>query len=232
MEAPYMFDQVGAQSQDIIVDLQAKGNGYLLTVKPSSTWINSDERVFPIILDPSLQTSLDPTKIFDNHVSENLPTDKFTTSDRIKTGYGSTSHINRSYIQFELPSLGTSDLITQAYLELSLYTENATNAQVNAHKVTGSWNTNTITWSNKPSYNSTVEDYQIISGPPGATFAWNITDIVKEWYSTGTNYGLMLKNENESSGYTEFVSSDVSGTYSVYRPQVTLFYVNNTGLED
>lgn len=93
MEAPYMFDQAGAQSTDIIVDLQAKGKGYLLTVTPSADWMNSDERVFPIILDPSLQTSLDPTKIKDNHVSQNLPNDNFIVSDRIKTGYGSTSHI-------------------------------------------------------------------------------------------------------------------------------------------
>jgi YD repeat-containing protein len=233
MDAPYMYDAEGAESRNITVNLEGNGNGYTYTIQPDSNRLTSEERVYPITIDPTLSTSLDRSKIYDNHVSQGYPTTNYYNTHILKTGYGSSSKTNRTYMSFELPELSSADLITDAYLYLSLYSDNSSNAQVNAHKVLEDWDTLTINWDNQPSFNQkSIEDYQRINGVSGDTFTWNITDIVKEWYATGNNYGLMIKNRDESSGYTEYASSDISDDYAGYRPQVSFFYVTNSGLEN
>lgn len=62
--------------------------------------------------------------------------------------------------------------------------------------------------------------------------------MVKEWLSTGVNYGLMLENSDETIGYNQFFSSDISGYDSngndleAARPVITIDYINNSGLEN
>ncbi|NLD46416.1 MAG: cell wall associated protein, partial [Clostridiaceae bacterium] len=71
-----------------------------------------------------------------------------------------------------------------------------------------------------------------------ASEMWNILDMVNDWYKNGNNYGLMLKylrkNENIApQGYSSGVSTSFRSTnFYKYDPQVILYYVNNSGLED
>ena len=100
------------------------------------------------------------------------------------------------------------------------------------HKVTQSWSSSVIKWNNQPNYNTAkIEDYQLVQGDVGSLSTWDVTSMVKDWYNTGDNYGLMLKYQDESTGYNELVSSDTSSSLIVYRPQIILTYVNNSGLE-
>lgn len=232
MSAPFMYDANSEESTDIQVSLQEDNNLYTLELKPNVDWINSSDRQYPIIIDPSVSTPIERTKIQDAHVSQSYGNSNFKNSVMLKTGKGSSSGVNRTYMSFELPKLNTGDLITNAILDMSLYTSNSTEAQVDVHKVLSAWNSSTITWNNKPNYNSRTEDYALVKGSEGQFQSWNISNIVKEWYSTGNNYGLMIKNKNESNGYNEYFSSDTSSYYDEYRPQVTISYINNSGLED
>lgn len=165
------------------------------------------------------------------HVSQNYPTSNYKYSVINKVGVGTSSGINRTYMSFDLPELSTGSMVTYAGLYSALYSDKSTASQIDVHKVLDSWSTDTLTWNNKPSYNSIIEDYQIVQGVSFDPFYWNITDIVKEWYSTGINNGLMLKNNDETTGYTELFSSDTSLTYETMRPFVYIHYTNNSGLE-
>lgn len=123
-------------------------------------------------------------------------------------------------------------MVIDAKLYSVLYSQKNDSSQINVHKVLADWDSKTITWNNKPNYNSKIEDYAMVSGKPGDYFTWDITSIAKEWYTTGNNFGLMLKNHNEGSGYTEFLSSDTDKDFQNIRPQIVLYYVNNSGLEE
>lgn len=68
-------------------------------------------------------------------------------------------------------------------------------------------------------------------------YNFNITDIAKDWYTTGNNYGLMIKEHNEQYNYPEsdayFLSANTNKEAWYYgRPVVTIVYRNQTGLED
>lgn len=58
--APYMQDSSGVKSFDVIYGLETTGDSvYTLTVTADANWINAEERLFPIIIDPTLAVSAD-----------------------------------------------------------------------------------------------------------------------------------------------------------------------------
>ena len=56
--APYMYDKNGAHSDDVNYEVTNTANGeYVFTVKASSEWINSNEVVLPVTIDPQILTA-------------------------------------------------------------------------------------------------------------------------------------------------------------------------------
>lgn len=81
--------------------------------------------------------------------------------------------------------------------------------RIDIHRVTKDWNSKTVTWDNKPSYDPKVADYIAFSGPSLTRLVFDITGVVKDWYADGKNYGLMMKEHGEEEGtYNEYISSD------------------------
>ncbi|MDP4147166.1 MAG: DNRLRE domain-containing protein [Bacillota bacterium] len=230
MKAPVMYDSLHEDSNNIKLSLEKSGNGYELTISPDKEWLNDPSRKFPITIDPDVFTSTDVHNIQDAHVSSGLPTDNFYQSYKLKTGYASDSGVNYTYISFDLPTLGPADMVTDAVLGLGLMNDSGLYNQVNVHKVTEAWTSSGINWAYRSNYNPRIEDYTIVHGAYEQMFTWDVTSIVKDWYSTGNNYGLLLKNNNDS-GYCEFFSSDTNSSFQPYRPEVAIRYVNNSGIE-
>ncbi|WHY01333.1 DNRLRE domain-containing protein [Neobacillus sp. DY30] len=231
VEAPYMYDQNNEISTAISLELQKGGNQYQVILKPDMEWLQSTDRKYPVIIDPTVVTSLSPVDIFDNHVSQNYPTTNYYNSTILKVGNGASSGINQTFIKFKLPTISSANVITKANLYLSLFNPNTSGSQINVHKVTQDWNANTITWNTKPAFDNKVQDYQIVNSNTKTDYIWDITGIAKQWYTDQQNFGLMLKANNETGNYTEFFSSDVSEAYAGYRPVAAFYYVNNSGLE-
>ncbi|VTQ88082.1 DNRLRE domain-containing protein [Hathewaya histolytica] len=233
MEVPYMIDNQGELSKDIDVQCIEKEDGVQeLVIKPNKEWLNAPKRAYPVKIDPPVRSSLDVKKIQDAFVASGLPTQNYREADRLGVGNGKYSKTTRSFLKFELPQISSADMIIDAKLYSLLFSDQNNNTQINVHKVLGNWDSKSITWNRKPNFSSKIEDYAIVKGKVGSIFHWDITAIAKEWYNSGNNYGLMLKNNNESSGYTEFLSSDIHKDFKGIRPQVVFYYVNNSGLED
>ncbi|WP_160317255.1 DNRLRE domain-containing protein, partial [Oxobacter pfennigii] len=134
-----------------------------------------------------------------------------------------------TFIKFDLPKLTAAETIFSAVLGLRLSGVGSSGLQIDAHKVKENWESTTLNWSNKPSYETAkIEEYQIMT--TSQPYLFDITGIVKDWYNTGENYGVMLKSHVTSYNVANFNSSD--SPYSNLRPQVIIFYVNNVGLEN
>ncbi len=54
--APYMYDGEGAACVNIEVSLTKTSTGYRVVYTPDSTWLNSSERVYPLVFDPNVAT--------------------------------------------------------------------------------------------------------------------------------------------------------------------------------
>jgi len=230
IDVPLMYDAKNEESRDILMSLKETASGVTLTLTPDQKWLSSSERVYPITIDPPVQTSLLPADIEDVHVSQGLPTTNFRNSYIVKTGYGGSSLINRTFLKFTLPALSSSDMVINAQLYLKTTSDSSVAShQVNVHKVTQNWAEGSILWNNQPAINSSIEDYAMVS--TSAKYIWNITSIVKDWYTSGNNFGLSLRNQNEGAGYKEYYSADAGQAYLNDRPKVVIYYVNNNGLE-
>lgn len=235
IEKPYMYDKKGDDSRDIKLEFKETKDGYKLKLIANKEWINSKDRTYPIVIDPIVNTSQVRTDIFDTFVRENDSENKYANQFlRVGNNYGS---VTRSYLKFNIPSFDTANTITGAYMNLALYNAPSAN-QINVHKVTSQYSTSVsngyvygnLLWSNMPSYNNRIEDYEIVSGED-KWVSFDITRIVKEWYTRGVNNGLMLKSNDESISDSIFWSSDMHDAYKDYRPVIQYNYINNSGLE-
>ena len=103
---------------------------------------------------------------------------------------------------------------------------------VQVHRVLQDWDSANLTWMNKPMYSETVEDICKFTGDEQKYISLDITRLVKEWYQNGRNYGVLLRDSYELSGYTAYLSSDCDSDYTNMRPRIDISYVNYSGLED
>ena len=87
-------------------------------------------------------------------------------------------------------------------------------------------------WNNRPSYDEKIADFAIFGDTTGKVVDFDITGIVKDWYTNGKNYGVMIKDSTEEGHYNEFLASSCDNAYASYRPQILITYVNYNGLED
>lgn len=229
MPAPYLFDQERAYCDDIELTLIETDNGYLLTYLLPQEWMAAEDRAYPVVLDPVVNAELSFTNIADQTVFSK--TQLSYTWAMLCIGQGQYG-IGRSFLKYKnLPTLTSADAIVGAKMALYKIQTSSTSSEIDVHKVNGTWESNTINWSNKPSYDSTVEDYQI-AGAKG-WYYWDVTDIAQEWY-TGDNTGMMFKMEDSQEAaatdlYREFCSSDYTANTL---PFLSIAYINNCGLEN
>ena len=58
MPSPFMYDAKGAKSENVHYNIEQVEDGkYLLSVEADPEWINSEDRVFPVYIDPTLSTA-------------------------------------------------------------------------------------------------------------------------------------------------------------------------------
>lgn len=233
-EAPYLVDAVGEVSRDVAVSMSLTPVGWMLTMQPSSKWMDDPNRQWPILLDPTVTTPVTASSIEDVHVSSGYPTSNYANSYILKTGYGTSSKINRTYMKFTLPSLSSADLVVDARLNMSIdpVGNSQLDYQVNAHRVSTNWNESTMTWNTKAPFDPIILDYTWVGKDANPlAYGWEITPLVKDWYQKGDNFGVMLKDAQETAAYKEYYSANTSGSYINYRPMVMITYISNSGIE-
>jgi hypothetical protein len=113
MQAPYMYDAKGEISKRYgkLILQETKLPAIVVSVTPDEKWLKDESRAYPVTIDPPITTSLERTDIYDAHVVQAYPSTNYQNSYILKTGYGASSHTNRSYLKFTLPDsvLGQHD---------------------------------------------------------------------------------------------------------------------------
>ena len=251
LEAPYMYDAKNEICEEIEVKLvKENGNKYTVTIIPNKKWLESEEREYPVIIDPTVQTSLNYKNIFDTYIFEGdggYPTRHEAHILRVGSNNKTQSKApTRSLIKFELPNLNTGDQVIGAMLDICTYPDTnewappTQEIQIDVHQMTENWETKTASWNNlKDKYKTKITDYvkyKYDTNNPVKFYYFDITSIVKDWYVTGNNYGLVLKDHTEvnnaqhSDAY--FFSSDIHDEYTNARPMIQIIYRNQSGIEN
>ena len=241
IEAPYMYDANLEYSENVALTLKA--NELIVTV--DEEWLNDKERQYPIIIDPTIETSVDKNAMEIVSIRSNAAS---TTNAFMRVGSSSTNY-NRSLLKFTLPALDSGDQVIDARLAVLNFQDNipgytsynppSRSIVVNVHKITSNWvqDVNLTTWATMANNHdeTRIEDYFVYSYYSDP-YKWNtadITNVVKDWYANGNNYGVMLKENVESltaGNEAYFWSNNNTGVWAPNRPGIVITYRNQTGL--
>lgn len=224
---PYMEDANNEVLNDIEVTVDQSGNTCTVTYTPNEAWLTSEDRVYPILLDPSITTKEYNSNIVDTYVYEGNGANHSTEQ---KLYYGVKSgKIYRTYIKINnLPNIDANMPVIGATMELSFVSGTTTGKTAQVYKVSGSWNAGTITYANQPPiYSSNYLDSCLYNSSVAyMTFdlSTDVTTLYDEFLAAN-NYGYVIKYEDESNSNPDYnVFHSMESTTTAKRPVVTITY--------
>lgn len=225
-----MYDSNYKSSKEIEIDLQKVSDGYELSIKPDKKWLDSSERTYPVYIDPAVQISTNPSFNL-CEVDSDSPNSNYQPTDHMSLDYYEDGNYGPSFdfLKVQLPQLTKSQVVTGASIQATnSYNDGYYPSYVNIHRVLSDWNPSTITWNNQPQHDSNIQQYQTLNNA-GQAYTWDITQVVKDWYNTGINYGLYI--DMTADGAPPPTSWwDVYPYYhyaTFTRPQITISYIDD-----
>lgn len=235
IDAPFMNDATNkAYSEDITYDIKLKEDSkdiYILTMTVDEDYLNSKDRQYPVKIDPTITWTGD-SNIIDTYIingSSYADTNFYDSgTTAFPVGVGSQG-INRSLIKGKkLFSTVEGKYVEKATLTLSETSNNDSLNKINAYRIIDDWKEKTVTWNNKPRYNTSDGAYGSFT-TTGTLYKernLNLTTYAKK-VANGQikDYGLMLKAEDETTStgkYSKFYGSRHSNTS--LRPKLELEY--------
>lgn len=249
-DIPYMIDGNKNVNNNIYYNLELQNNQYILKLVVDKKWLNDENRVYPIYIDPTIINYGNDNSVYDTYIYPSDTNVNRNGRDYLKVGVEKVDNqdiVNRSLIKFELPVIGTGSQVIRADLILRGYPDytnsNATDF-VNIYRVTEDWDESIANWNTMNSkFDSRVEgtfessrQYSMVNGSISlSTCGAEITNLVRKWYADTPNYGIMLKLNKEvyrTDAIPMFFSKDNQVTGGNPKPLLTITYRNQNGLED
>jgi hypothetical protein len=147
-------------------------------------------------------------------------TTNYGTYTQLMVNYGSGRAV-RGIVEFEgLSAIPKGSTVNSAEIELYSWA-NSPNDYFGIYRVTEAWQEMTVTWSNQPAHYATA--YAKILVPSSGTYKWDVKTLVAEWVAeTYTNYGFILKRDNEENASWPYFCSSDHATYA--HPKITVDY--------
>jgi len=230
LSKPFMYDSAEAISHDVSMELREENGKTYVDVTADEKWLNSSERKYPVVIDPTVDIQDGNTA--DTFISSTYPNSNYYTDPSLITGkqvyYGTT----RSLVKFNLKNLLSGAKISSARVTLSSHSNTGgfeKQANVSVYPITKSWSSNSVSWSNQPTTDTVISNQNVSTD---GDYTFYTTNLVKDWYSgKKANYGIMLKNTDETADRKMFRSSDYSTDQSK-KPKLTVAYkIDPIGIE-
>lgn len=255
--APVMSDAENAVSYDIDVSVSGTDKTiFTLTYTPSKEWLNANDRVYPVVIDPVIVFPSSEDLIIEDTVimnKEDEPTAKTTNYSNYAEGYICDTDEMRSNILVKF-NMDAFSGFKKSNIEVTrvdflgdgiVYGGNAL-----LKPVVGSWDCETITYADvfpdagttpAITYENTVTDYFTgISSQEANNEAtnihFNITSLFRDWLSgKRENTGFAIVPENTSTNGCLFIGGEyapqgtVTHTFSSY---CSVDYVDTSGNND
>ncbi len=212
---------------------------YLLTIEVSPEFLASEDTVYPIRIDPTIEICYDnngAAAISD--VTINSATDSSATSTAIFVGVRRDYGIARILMKFpglDLDSLGNNIQIVSAAVELRDLMCEAEEIDVSCYVFTGNvWDESTVEWANvNPNSYSTFLSSHTISYAKGLEqtyyhrYPFDITTAVRGWKAGNLNpdKGIIFKSSNSfETGSTYDYKTIASYNRASYKPSLSVTY--------
>lgn len=236
--SPFMFDSAEGYSNDIRVVLEPTDTGCNYTLIPDRKWLEANERIYPVTLDPTIYTTQNAKYILDNGVQEANAGTNYMTYNRIYVGTDQYKLEGRLYFNLsQWPSASnlTAANITGARLNFNYYPQanwqTAYRMTIDVYKLSSPWDTGKITWNSQKNIGGTRISSKYISDSRNKTSGYDTFDVtawVRAHYTnSSTDYGIRLQTSAKDTKMNRlcYISSDYTGNTSL-RPIIYIDYHN------
>ena len=245
-EIPFAYDSVyvdGDDSEHISYchySFEEKGdNDYIFSIVVDKEWLEKDTTIYPVTIDPTTTGHLTHNKdagVYSKHSSTNYGSEPLCCFG-MSSDYGK----GRAFVHFSIPDdIADYATINDAYQWERETTGRTTTSKVAAYLVTDTWTEGSITWSNKPGYNSTIKSPK--KNINSASTDWDdspywykfdVTNIIQAIVGkndvNAVNYGMVFVSDDEgTSNYNWRAFAARNYSTSSYRPYTVIKYTNDT----
>ncbi len=230
--APYMYDSAGETSMNVQYVLTREDGRWLLTLTLDEAWLTAKERVFPVVVDPTIEIT-GTTNVTDTMVREGAPTTAYNSMKYAVVGYSSTSSNRRNWGLYKmkaLPDMPFDATLTSATLNVRQLTaangsyswsnSAVASMEISAKMVLSNWVAG-ATWNTRPSVDEVfpLDTKTVTAATEGQDFSFNIYDAYYAWkygwyqfdISVG-NWSIQLSRKTDSittpNCYTSFYTSE------------------------
>lgn len=228
---PFMYDSSEEPqiNMNVGVSLEETETGYKITHNFDMDWLKSEDRVYPIVLDPVVTSYQNYSNIEDTHTNSGSPNTNFVNNPYLQIG--KINGTNYVFVKItNLPNIPSGATINSASLGLYLNYGSSSWGALSIHELRNSWNSFNLTWNNQGTLvnNAPVLANGIYPSATGGYYKYNIdvTSTYRKWYSgTLGNYGFMLRYQDVNYNDCNWIySSDNLGIGSSYLPAITVNY--------
>jgi hypothetical protein len=172
-----------------------------------------------------ITTSFSPSK--DSYIREESNSN-YGDEEFIRVGF---SYIRRGLISFDITSIDGKTIISAELKVYKFYDyyycddSDPVGRTYNVHRILENWNENSVRWNNRPNYDNSITDSDIVPDDDN-WMIWNVTDDVQYFANGFTNYGWVIKDNEEEDCYScsYFRSRDYSD--SDYWPVLEVTYID------
>ncbi|MFR1517684.1 MAG: RHS repeat-associated core domain-containing protein [Clostridia bacterium] len=233
--APFMTDADGNLSSCVSYDVKELDSGeMLLTVTADSEWLNAEERVFPVVIDPQIKVSGTSAMTTYSWVGGRMSSASTHTIGTNGSGDGNCN-ANRMYMKLTMPTLSLNPRIKKA--ELKFYQSSGSTQcggcpKLGLYQVTDSIVTGTCT----PVASSDLIDYDTMKtghceDGEVISYTFDITKLLDAVNKGETSYAnLVLKMLDETSSCNDKIVLYGSSYGGTYAPQLVVTYESSYGV--
>lgn len=170
--APYMYDssadnaEGGAGfSNNVSQTVTQRGGVIEVAIKPDTGWLASDERVYPVRIDPTITVVPDSSSSQDAYIDESNPSTNYSGNNWLTVGSDRNADELRSLLQFDLSMIPYGTVVRSADLKMHfsrpLYADDG-DVQFVAHRVDEPWTDSDVTWDTMPAWNTGGTTFTIV----------------------------------------------------------------------
>ncbi len=228
--APVMYDVNNTKSFDVNVALSGKNGKYVLIYEPSYEWL-IEEAVYPVVIDPVIETEKIDSSIVDSYISSEFPNSNMGESILAVTLKENNSesisfyNIASNFI-YECGTKIKSVLL--AVHTMGIETGSLNTVPISACSVTSEWSESTITYNNRPSLGAELDREPMSASDNNAFYLFDVT----EGYLSGSEmYGVALKQTVSSTG-SGVCFATAENTEENLRPYFIIEYYESQGVEE
>ena len=216
-EKPYMTDANNQYSDQVSLIIREENGKTYVDVVADESFLQDPATQYPVTIDPTIDNW---NVLRDNFVASNFSDSIYSSNTYMHTGYNSYFGTTRALTRFYLPSLPSDSVISSATFNAYQTNTDGQQVSVDLYRMTSDWSSS-VTWNTQPSIGSTKEA-TVTSSTGNAYWSWDITQLSKDWYNgIQANYGMMLKQQNETSSPYRTFNTVNSSTNT---PRITINY--------